>query len=347
VVQRFCHRNGRAFTLIELLVVIAIIALLIGILLPALGEARRAGKSAVCHSNLKQFGVATNSYAADFEDRIYSYTWKPGEALSQFDDLNGAGDWPQAQMNQAVDIIRRGAGLTESEIPQLTQRIPHRRYSHLVLFDYLAATLPEKIAACPEDKVLQGWAKDPRGPLDPQPKAIDPAFDRMWPYSSSYQLVPAAYARDQREGSRRTVEQFRGDHNLFQMGNLPLGDRRLTEVQFPAQKVEEFDLNQRHFTKSQWCYGFPDTRQPLLFWDGSVSVRLTGDCNPGFLPNAPSVSNPVALMMRYRPDGLGFEPPTRSGLSGDLVTVYYRWTRGGLQGVDFGGSDINTGQPRE
>ena len=50
--------------------VISIIALLIGILLPALGAARAAGRSAVCKSNLRQQGIAVNSYAADFQDFV-------------------------------------------------------------------------------------------------------------------------------------------------------------------------------------------------------------------------------------------------------------------------------------
>lgn len=65
------HDDRRAFTLIELLVVIAIIALLIGILLPALGAARDAGRQAVCLNNSRQVSLAANMYAGDWNNRVW------------------------------------------------------------------------------------------------------------------------------------------------------------------------------------------------------------------------------------------------------------------------------------
>lgn len=62
-----------AFTLIELLVVIAIIALLIGILLPALGAARKQARTSVCGSRLQQLGLGVQMYLGDFDGELPQY----------------------------------------------------------------------------------------------------------------------------------------------------------------------------------------------------------------------------------------------------------------------------------
>jgi prepilin-type N-terminal cleavage/methylation domain-containing protein/prepilin-type processing-associated H-X9-DG protein len=78
---RLRGRLRSGFTLIELLVVIAIIAILAGLLLPALGRAKEKGKSAKCQSNLRQLVLAAIMF--DEDNGVYPIGWPPANLLAQ------------------------------------------------------------------------------------------------------------------------------------------------------------------------------------------------------------------------------------------------------------------------
>src|SRR6185503_11551897 len=100
--SHFLGLTKRAFTLIELLVVIAIIAILAGLLLPALSKANGKAQSISCLNSLKQLQLAWNMYADDNNDKT------PPNKSVNMSNVNGSWVLGNAQTDRTTTNLEKG-----------------------------------------------------------------------------------------------------------------------------------------------------------------------------------------------------------------------------------------------
>lgn len=335
-------RRVPAFTLIELLVVIAIIALLIGILLPSLGNARLTAQRTVSLQNLRQNTFYMNYYITD----------NKGEFLNPFSTTRNLGSITPGWDPRAVNFVPSGIAAREG-YPQYayawdygvgvqsssgTETYGYHWLSHMLYGDN--EVFSRAISGfAPGDRAMRAFLRENAD--------SNAQTDFSWIFPVSYWYPPVFWQNQSRFYQPAAIRSTGSAGNGFFIRR-----NRLDEVLVPSKKVQLFERAD-FYTKPtggvfpQW--NTPKAQTNVAMVDGSGNTLRMSDIIARTNPNA-AVRDPI--------DGLAPQPagtwnpgagelqyffvfggdPLRSPFQFDInpaKPAYFWATRGGIRGLDI------------
>ncbi len=302
------HRTDRgraAFTLIELLVVISIIALLIGLLLPALSRARQSARVTQCLAQLKNVYTGCATYSSEFGGVIATGI-PPAYGGSGENDRTYFLDRPAWDMGQRF-AAWNVAGL---------QYWFMNRYWFMGLAPYIASgegvgkSNYDDVFYCPDDKTYREFLSDIRNNTNNNtiyPNSYAMSDTALWaPEMFTEENVGQILAENQmnEEGPGSPATKATPGRRYMQMSS----------VRFPDKKVYFFEFAASH-EKGKFGWNVPDKSGTYVAFDGHAAKVVA---------SAAVYEEP--LMKTHAP---------RIDRTPEIPWWYYGSTRGGIRGRDF------------